>query len=154
MIIEVAHSDAQIAACFDILQQLRPALQKDTFVADVRRMAQQGYQLAYLADPDVRAVAGFRLMEMFATGPILYIDDLITDTRLRSQGYGEQLLTWLREYAQSMDCRYLELDSGLERLDAHRFYRRMGMEDVALHFSMTVDCPSHRINAYQNMSSI
>ncbi len=136
MKIEIAETDAQILACWDVLRQLRPHLAVETFVGDVRRMQKQGFVLACLVDPDVRAVAGYREMEMFATGRILYVDDLVTDSQHRSKGYGKALLDWLLSEAGRRGCEYLELDSGLKRVEAHRFYRKNGLEEVALHFSI------------------
>lgn len=139
MNIQLATTDDEILACFPVLRQLRPALDQGTFVADVRRMQDQGYLLASLRDGDIAAVAGYRYFEMFAFGPTLYVDDLVTDDRRRSSGYGERLLTWLKEEAIRNGCRYLTLDSGTKRLRAHEFYRRHGMHDVALHFAIPVD---------------
>lgn len=136
MKIEIAETEAQILACLGVLQQLRPHLVAETFVGDVRRMQKQGFVLACLVDTEVRAVAGYREMEMFATGRILYVDDLVTDSQHRSKGYGKALLDGLLSEARRRGCEYLELDSGLKRVEAHRFYRKSGMEDVALHFSI------------------
>lgn len=136
-LIRRAETDAEIAACFPVLAQLRPHLEEGTFVTRVRRMAEGGYQLAVLEDDGViRAVAGYRFMEMLATGPILYVDDLVTDAPARSRGHGERLLAWLHEQAERYGCRHVELDSGTTRLAAHRFYERCGMEKVAFHFSL------------------
>lgn len=139
MKIELVTTDEARLACFEVLQELRPALVRERFLEDLRRMAGQGFALAALWDPEVRAVAGFRPMEMFSTGPILYVDDLVSAARHRGHGYGAALLAFLKEHARRTGCRYLELDSGTERLDAHRFYRREGLEVVALHFSQPTD---------------
>jgi GNAT superfamily N-acetyltransferase len=136
----IAHvtTDEERLACFDVLKELRPSLVREQFLADLQRLATQGFALAAVWDPDVRAVAGFRPMEMFSTGPILYVDDLVTTEKQRSAGYGEQLLAFLEAHATSLGCRYLELDSGTQRLAAHRFYRNHGLAEVALHFSKPI----------------
>lgn len=139
MRIDLITTDEERLACFDVLAELRPSLVRERFLEDLRRMATQGFALAALWDPEVRAVAGFRPMEMFSTGPILYVDDLVTAAAHRGHGYGAALLTFLNKHAQATSCRFLELDSGLKRLEAHRFYRREGMEEVALHFSKPAD---------------
>jgi GNAT superfamily N-acetyltransferase len=131
-----ANTDKEIAACFPIMQQLRTHLDLAAFLASIERMKTEGYRLVSLADPDVRAVAGYRKMEMLATGTVLYVDDLVTNATHRSQGYGKLLLAWLLDEAKKQQCQYLELDSGLKRLDAHRFYERNGLEKVAFHFSI------------------
>jgi len=136
--VAIASTDEEILGCFAVLKELRPNLVEANFVADVRRMEREGFRLAFVADPDVKAVAGYRTMEMFATGKILYVDDLVTASRHRSEGHGGRLLAFLVEEARRYECRYLELDSGSNRLDAHRFYRRHGLEEVALHFSLPV----------------
>ena len=69
-------------------------------------------------------------------GTMLYVDDLVTATGHRSKGYGKALLAWLHTEARSQQCQYLELDSGVKRLDAHRFYETHGLAKVAFHFSI------------------
>jgi GNAT superfamily N-acetyltransferase len=118
------------------MRQLRPHLDATTFSAAVARMGKQGYRLVGLFDPDVRAVAGYRFIEMLAMGPVLYVDDLVTASDHRSKGYGGHLLDWLLAEAKRHGCAYLELDSGVKRLDAHRFYERHGMQKAAFHFSI------------------
>jgi GNAT superfamily N-acetyltransferase len=139
MRIDLVRTDDERLACFEVLRELRPKLVKDTFLADLERMRAQGFALAAAWDPEVRAVAGFRPMELFATGPVLYVDDLVTAEAHRSSGYGELLVKFLEEHARTSGCRFLELDSGSQRHAAHRFYRRVGLEEVALHFSKPVD---------------
>ena len=79
-------------------------------------------------------MAGFRVMEMLYSGRFLSIDDLVTDSRRRSQGVGKALLDWLRPEARRQGCDQIHLDSRLIRLDAHRFYEREGFEKIAYHF--------------------
>jgi len=138
MRIDLVTTDEERLACFDVLKELRPALVREQFLEDLKRMGAQGFGLAAVWDPEVRAVAGFRPMEMFSTGPILYVDDLVTTEKQRSSGYGEKLLAFLEQKAKDSGCRFLELDSGSQRQAAHRFYRHHGLEEVALHFSKPV----------------
>jgi len=138
--IALAETDAQIAACFPTMAQLRPHLAEAEFVARVRRMQAQGYQLAFVSDGgQVRAVAGFRLTENLSAGRFLYVDDLVTDAAYRSQGCGARLLDWLRDYAQAQECQLLKLDSGVQRADAHRFYFAQRMHIAAYHFALPLE---------------
>jgi GNAT superfamily N-acetyltransferase len=136
VVIRRAQSEAEVLACLPVLQQLRPHLTAEGFLAQLGRMRAEGFQLCALHEESVvRAVAGYRFLEMFATGRILYVDDLVTDAAVRSRGHGAALLAWLQREAQAQGCRYLELDSGHTRADAHRFYTRQGLEKVAYKFS-------------------
>ncbi len=135
MKIDLAESDAAIMACYPVMRELRERLDEKSFLARVRSQARSGYRLACLTDEGrVRAVAGFRLSENLAWGLHLYVDDLVTDPSLRSRGYGASLLGWLAEFARAEGCGELHLDSGTHRTDAHRFYRREGLEASSLHF--------------------
>lgn len=137
MRVDLVTTDAERLACFDVLHELRPSIVRENFLDDLHRMARQGFQLAAAWDGDaVTSVAGFRPMEMFATGKILYVDDLVTAAAHRSKGTGRALLAFLKQHAAALGCAYLELDSGTKRTDAHRFYVREGLESVALHFSI------------------
>lgn len=134
-----ATTDADIAACFDVMRQLRPALQPDTFVGRVRVQEANGYHLAALRDEGVvRSVAGYRYIENLYSGRVLYVDDLVTDDTVRSKGYGKAMLEWLLARAREERCDTFELDSGVQRFDAHRFYLVHRMAIVAHHFRVKV----------------
>lgn len=134
MQIAAATTDADILACFPVLKELRPALVAATFLEDVRRMQAGGYRLVAAREAEVLAVAGYRWFEMFAFGPICYVDDLVTAASARSRGCGAALLGWIETEASAHGARYVALDSAHARVDAHRFYRRQGYDDVGLHF--------------------
>lgn len=136
LIVDRMESDEQILATSDVMRQLRPHIETGNYLSIVRRMmASDGYRLAAIKDEGVvRAVAGYRFMEMLYCGRILSVDDLITDERGRSRGYGKRLLDWLKEEARSRKCDELHLDSGVHRAQAHRFYFREGMVINAFHF--------------------
>jgi GNAT superfamily N-acetyltransferase len=140
--IRIAESDAEIDACFPVMSQLRPKLQRAEFVPLVRRMGKHGFALAYVrAGGEVQAVAGYRLTEMLRTGMMLEIDDLISAEASRSKGYGKLLLDWCCELAARHGCSVVELDSAVQRADAHRFYFREKMFVLGFHFSRAVSQP-------------
>jgi len=133
----LAESDTEIAACFAVMQQLRPQLVESEFVARVQRQRQHcNYQLVCLQQDDVIAIAGFRLSESLAWGRFLYVDDLVTRDCDRSLGYGTILFDWVVAYARSHGCEQLHLDSGVQRFAAHRFYFTKRMEIASHHFSL------------------
>ena len=136
MKIAPATTDSDIARCFAVLHQLRPHLVEAEFVTRVRRMQTEGFHLAFRADETgiVRAVAGYRYYDKFFSGKNLYVDDLVTDTTQRSHGHGRALLQWLADEATRHGCAQLELDSGVQRFEAHRFYFRERMHISAYHF--------------------
>lgn len=136
--IESAQTDEEIASCFPVMKQLRAHLtDSEAFVQQIKRQMENGYQLAYLHNEKICAVAGFRFLEFLAWGKILYLDDLITDSDSRNHGYGGQLLTWVIDQAKQKKCNQLHLDSGyFQRDDAHRLYLNHGFKIVAHHFAI------------------
>ncbi len=139
MTIALATTDAHIARCFPVMQQLRPHLVADDFVVRVRRMQREGFHLAFLeSGGEVRAVAGYRYQDKLFSGLNLYVDDLVTDATQRSHGHGRALLSWLADQARLQGCAQLELDSGVQRFEAHRFYLRERMHISAYHFVISL----------------
>ena len=137
MNIKLAETDEEITRGFPVMHQLREHLIAENFVAQIRRMQTEGYYLAYLEDAgEVKALGGFRIFEMLARGRFMYVDDLVTDAADRSKGYGDAMLDWLTDYAKTQTCEYLNLDSGVQRFGAHRFYLRKRMDIVCHHFSL------------------
>ncbi len=134
-----AASDEDIARCFPVMIQLRPHLVESMFVPTVRRQMEGGFHLAMLEeDGAVRAVAGYRELDNLASGRILYVDDLVTDGGGRSRGFGDTLFDWLVDRARAAGCQTLELDSGVQRFDAHRFYLRKRMAIASHHFRLVL----------------
>ena len=129
------NSEDEISACFIVLAQLRPHIKSEEFVARVLEQFQRGYQLvAVIENNTIMVVAGYHISENLAWGKFLYIEDLITNQKNRSQGYGKQLLDWLHNEARQQGCNQLHLDSGIQRKDAHRFYERECMQFSSHHY--------------------
>lgn len=129
MTISTPENDADIAATWEVMRQLRPHLAREEYVPMVRRMMESdGYRLAALSeDGEVRAVAGYRYMTMLYCGKLLYLDDFVTDERVRSRGYGRSLLDWLKAEGRAAGCAEIQLISRVTREGAHRFYFREGL---------------------------
>jgi ribosomal protein S18 acetylase RimI-like enzyme len=64
------------------------------------------------------------------------IEDVRVAARCRSQGIGEQLVRWAVDEARSRGCRLVELLTHNSRVDAQRFYARLGFHPS--HVGMTV----------------
>jgi ribosomal protein S18 acetylase RimI-like enzyme len=64
------------------------------------------------------------------------IEDVRVASRCRSRGIGEQLVQWAVAEARARGCRLVELLTHNTRVDAQRFYKRLGFQ--ASHVGMTV----------------
>jgi GNAT superfamily N-acetyltransferase len=136
--IKEARDAAAIARCFPVMRQLRTHFEdEEKFFAQVERQRAEGYRMAFLEDVNgVRAVAGFRMTESLFAGRFCYVDDLVTDEIGRSLGHGGALFDWLVAEARTAGCGKLELDSGVQRFAAHRFYLTKRMIISSHHFSL------------------
>jgi GNAT superfamily N-acetyltransferase len=136
--IEIARTRADIRRCFPVMRELRPHFTNAAkFIEQVSRQQRDGYLLAFVEEGgEVRGVAGYRFLESLFSGKFLYVDDLVTRDRDRSRGFGAALLTWLIGQARKRGCVQLELDSGVQRFDAHRFYLVNRMKIASHHFSI------------------
>jgi len=67
--------------------------------------------------------------------PRALIEDVRVARHCRSRGIGEQLVQWAIAEAQARDCKLVELFTHNTRVDAQRFYKRLGFQ--ASHVGMT-----------------
>jgi GNAT superfamily N-acetyltransferase len=126
-------------AALAVLRQLRPHLDRPALDAILAAGAPQGLTFTVAVEGDrCLGVAGWRVMDTTSVVRKLYVDDLVTDEGARSRGVGALLLAHLEERAAAAGCHVVELDSGHQRVDAHRFYRREGFADVSRHFRREV----------------
>ncbi|MBS1820664.1 MAG: GNAT family N-acetyltransferase [Acidobacteria bacterium] len=135
--IRIASSREEIARCYAVMHQLRPALASEEFVDRVILQQAEGYRLAFLEhDGAIVALAGFRAMNVLWSGKTMYVDDLVTDEAMRSRGFGERMIGWLIVRARAEGCKTFSLDSGTHRESAHAFYFRVGLRISDFHFQM------------------
>jgi GNAT superfamily N-acetyltransferase len=64
------------------------------------------------------------------------IEDVRVAARLRSRGIGEKLVRWAIDEARRHGCKLVELLTHQSRIDAQRFYARLGF--AASHAGMTI----------------
>lgn len=135
-LVDLTLGDPRWTVALPVLQELRPHLSVDLLEQVLREGAPQGltFTAVFVGEPCV-AVAGWRIIANTSAIRKLYVDDLSTAASERSRGYGRMLLDELRERAVAAGCRRLDLDSGVQRFDAHRFYLRERMNIDAHHFS-------------------
>lgn len=134
-----ARTAEEVARCFPVMRQLRTRFTEEkVFVDQVERQRADGFRIAYLEDNSgsVRAVAGYRTAESLFAGRYCYVDDLVTDESVRSLGFGGALFDWLVAEARSAGCVDFQLDSGVQRFAAHRFYLAKRMIIASHHFTM------------------
>ena len=136
--IHLAVDRTAILRCHAVLRELRPHLaDAGAFVGQVARQRAQGYRLAYLeAAGEVRSAAGYRVLEKLSAGRFLYVDDLVTREVDHGQRFGSQLFDWLVKQAREAGCTMLQLNSGVLRFRAHRFYLSKGMHITCHHFDL------------------
>jgi GNAT superfamily N-acetyltransferase len=125
-----------------VLSELRPHLTPDALVAVYREGHPQGlrFTAAYRGDTCL-GVAGWRIVATTVALRKLYVDDLVTTAAARSTGVGRALLAALESRARAAGCSVIDLDSGVQRYAAHRFYLRERMAITSHHFAKGLEGP-------------
>jgi len=125
-----------------VLRELRGHLTADSFRSVYAEGYPQGlrYTAVYDDEPGrCLGVAGWRVVATTAVLRKLYVDDLVTTSEARSRGVGRFLLADLEKRAHRAGAEVLDLDSGVQRHHAHRFYFREGMHISSHHFAVRLD---------------
>ena len=142
-IIEIV-SDEQTRLCSAAIQALRPHLDVESIVDQVRRQRAQGYRLFGVSIRDdsekeqIPSIVGFRYGEFLAWGKIIYIDDLSTIEAARGLGHAGLLMDHVVHLAHALSCQAVHLDSGYARHAAHRLYLNKGFVMSSHHFALTL----------------
>ena len=122
-----------------VLQELRTGLTGTQLEEVLVEGAPQGLRFSAVLDGGrCLAVAGWRIVATTGALRKLYVDDLVTSAEGRSRGTGALLLAELERRAREAGCHLLDLDSGVQRHAAHRFYLRERMDITAHHFAKTL----------------
>lgn len=138
-IVDIDPDHPRLPEMHEVLRHLRTELT----LAQLREIYTEGFPqgLRFTAVDEggrLVAVAGWRLVACTTAGRRLYIDDLVTDPAVRSAGHGHLLLAELEGRAREAGCPILDLDSGVHRGAAHRFYFRERMTITSYHFMLVL----------------
>lgn len=125
-----------VADVLPVLCELRPHLTESLFRDIYAEGYGQGlrYSALYSVEGMCVGVAGWRVVINTSSVRKLYVDDLVTAEAARSRGVGRELLAYLEDRARELGCRCLDLDSGTQRAEAHRFYLRERLSISSFHF--------------------
>jgi GNAT superfamily N-acetyltransferase len=107
------------------------------------------------ANPDNELIVATVAGEIVATLQLTFIPGLAYDgawraqiegvrvrTDLRNQRIGTQLIEWAIERSRKRRCGLIQLTSNVARVDARRFYERLGF--VASHVGMKLSLPKRK----------
>lgn len=141
MIIELQSPD-EIKQAYPVMKQLRTHLDEERFLSLVMEaQVEENYRLFAIVDEnEIAALVGFQPMITLYNGRFIWVCDLVTDASKRSKGYGEKLLSFVHTLAKKEGYECISLSSGLQRIDAHRFYeKKMEYDKVSYVFNKSLD---------------
>ncbi|BCH65719.1 N-acetyltransferase family protein [Agrobacterium vitis] len=100
------------------------------YLAAFRRIAASSNEVLYVAERDGAVVGTFQTMiTTTLTGrgsSSMIVEAVQTRADCRGQGIGAQMIEFCLERARAEGLRLVQLSSNAVRLDAHRFYERLG----------------------------
>jgi GNAT superfamily N-acetyltransferase len=104
-----------------------PAWDTEAALERLRETISSPHSTVFLGDDEGRLVgicSAYLDLNSVRYGLRCWVEDLAVDPDRRSEGIGAALLGAAREWARDQGATHLELDSGADRADAHRFYER------------------------------
>lgn len=140
--VDIEPNDPRLVAdVLPVLIQLRPHLTADSLRQIFAEGHPQGLRLtaAYDDEGECLGVAGWRILALTLCGRKLHVEDLVTAQDARGKGVGKALLADLTSRARAAECMVLDLDSGVHRSEAHRFYTRERMHISSFHFTLMLE---------------
>ncbi len=135
MQIQHAITEEDLINCFEVMKELRPHHNLESFLSTMDQMKEEGYHLIFLEDAGrTVSVAGFRYTTTLYDGLIIDLDDFVTSAEARGKGYAGHLFDHLVNMAKERSIKTIHLNSNHQRFDAHRFYLNKKMKIIAHHF--------------------
>ena len=133
-------STQDLKRCYPVMKELRTHLSFEDFISIYKKSHKNdGYEIAAIEDQgSILAVMGYRFLHDFVRGKHLYIDDLVSTERVRSQGLGKYLLSFAEKIAKENDCKSLRLCTGIENGRGVIFYERNGWTKRAFAYTKKI----------------
>jgi ribosomal protein S18 acetylase RimI-like enzyme len=124
----------------ELLAQLGYELDPPTVAGELSRQPGTQVVVAEVEDAEIVGVLALHLrrhLQLAATSAS--IDALVVDRQHRSHGIGEALVEAALAISREAGARSIDLNSSTVRVEARRFYERVGFEIVSYHFKRTLD---------------
>lgn len=67
------------------------------------------------------------------------IESVRVSSRRRGEKIGEAMFAWAMDYSRRQGCSLMQLTTDKERVDAHRFYDRLGFEPTHTGYKLRLD---------------
>lgn len=125
----------------------RPKPQKDSEIEPFRKLVKQ-----YTNDIDkkilVAELDGIEIIGMVSivflprlnrTSRELYIPELIVREKFQNQGIGKKLINSCLSIAKEKKYHRIRLESGNQRKESHKFYKKLGFEQSSLSFTKNLN---------------
>lgn len=121
-------SENDLQRCYPVMKELRPHLSFDDYILIYNEShLADGYEIVAVEDQgQILAVMGYRFLSDYVRGKHVYVDDLVSTEKARSQGLGAELLRFAEKIAESSGCKSLRLCTGIENERGVSFYDRNG----------------------------
>jgi predicted N-acetyltransferase YhbS len=120
-----------------LLDQLGWVVTPDNVVAELSASPTTEVVVAELDGEIVGLIAVTTRRQFQRAGNLITIDTLVVDERHRSRGIGEQLVGVALEAAARSSAQAVEAVSHLRRVEARRFYERLGFTVTSNYFVRT-----------------
>ena len=65
----------------------------------------------------------------------MYVPELIVSQNYHSKGIGKKLINFSIELGKEKKCHRMRLESGNQRIESHKFYKRLGFESSSIFFT-------------------
>jgi len=131
---------ADLSTILPLVQVLNPALDEALLATRLNEMVGQGYQCAGAYDGDrLVGICGIWVATRFYCGKYLEPDNVVVHPDYRSRGVGQALMAWVYDYARSLNCEVVELNSYVGSPRAHKFYFGEGFGILGFHFQKSLD---------------
>jgi len=113
----------ELESAWSVVGQLRTQLTYNEFEDLIYDMRDSNYTMFGIFERgELITYAGVEITTNLYHKRHLYVHELVTDAKNRSQGYGKMMLDYLSDYAKVGACENIVLSSGLQRTEAHNFY--------------------------------
>jgi GNAT superfamily N-acetyltransferase len=115
----------ELKQAFPVVRQLRPHLNEDEYIETAKIMISNGYQIfCVFEDNEIVSYAGIAVLTNLYYGKHIWVYELVTDETKRNKGYGKLLLSHIEKYGKDNSLNCIALSSGLEKEEAHKFYKK------------------------------
>ena len=118
-----------------LLRESNPHISENTLKERQNEMVANNYRcVGMFLDDELIGISGVWILIKYYVGKHVELDNVYLKKEYQGKGLGQQMVSWILDYAKSLGCEASELNCYIHNDGGNKFWSSQGYEAIGYHY--------------------